>query len=231
MFMYTERQAIQDDLHNIRRQLEDLDKAKTALYEQKAAHFKRLRELDERDMKDKVSYDMLNSLTDKMTLTVSKIADLIPSVDVSQVIEHVSKDVNKDQIIPIEKMDQSKEDKKAAQLQEEIKKEISYTPPREKISRERTISVIKGILIDSNEPMKVKAIEKEFYKRTNGRVFTNFYEQIKFALEKFPEIQKVGRGTYIYKSPENKPAVDTIETDDSAKEEETTNIFSNRLMA
>lgn len=223
--MYTERQAIQDDLHNIRRQLEDLDKAKTALYEQKAAHFKRLRELDERDMGNKVSYDALNSLTEKMTESVSKIAALIPPVEVAQVIEHISKDVNKDQIIPVEKTDQPKEDKKAAQIQEEIKKEISYTPPREKISRERTVSMIKEILIDNGEPMKAKALEKEFYKRTNGRQFANFYEQIKFAQTIFPGIQKVGRGTYIYKTPHN-IRLENKEAEESVNEEENTNVFS-----
>ena len=221
--MYTERQAIQDDLQNIRRQIE-------ALHEQKAAHFKRLRELDERDMGDKVSYDALNTLTEKMTEIVSKIAAIIPPVEVAQVIEHISKDIDKAQIIPAANQDQAKEDNKATKIQEEIKKEKSYSRPLEKISRERTVSVIKEILIDKGEPMKAKALEKEFYKRTNGRQFANFYEQIKFAQTIFPGIQKVGRGTYIYKTPHN-TRLENKEAEEAVNEEETTNIFSDRLMA
>ena len=193
--MFTERNAIEDELRDITRQIEMFWNRRTELR-------LRLREIDERDFKkNDIPYDALNSLTDKLTKVIGQLSAIIPPVEVSQVIEHIAKDVNKDQIIKPDESNQSPQNEKLNLIKEEIKKEKSYTPPLEKVSRERTISVIKEILLDNGGPMKAKAIEREFYKRTNGRRFTNFYEQIKFAQKTFPKIRKLDRGTYIYEIP------------------------------
>lgn len=195
--MFTERNAIEDEYRDIKNQMDALWARRTELR-------LRLREIDERDFKEQsVSYDALNSLTDKLTEVIGRLSDIIPPVEVRQVIDHISKDVNKEQIIVQPEEKSISQNELSSKIQEEVKKEKAYSAPKEKISRERTVSVIKEILIDHGGPMKARDIEKEFYKRTNGRKYSNFYEQIKFASKQFPKIKKADRGTYIYENPMN----------------------------
>ena len=201
--MFTERNAIEEEYREINKLMDSLWSRKTELR-------LRLREIDDRDFKEKsISYDALNSLTDKLTEVIAQLSTIIPPVEVGQVIEHISKDINKEQIIPISNEDTQKQEV-VNKIQEEVQKEKTYSAPLEKVSRERTCSVIKEILIENGRPMKAKEIEKEYYRRTNGRKYTNFYEQIKFAAKTFPRIKKKDRGTYFYDSPKEPIPLDNI---------------------
>ena len=192
--MFTERRAIEDEMQTIRRQME-------FLWERKSELRKRLREIDERDMNEQVSPEILRSLTESLTDAISRLSELIPPVQVNQVIEHISKDINKEQIIPAT-LD-SKKDDIQDKIEQESRKQQEAAPPI-KLSRERSASLIKEILIEAGEPMKFPKIEQEFFRRTNKK-FANFYEQVRFATEKFPKIKKLGRGLYVYE--EDKPSV------------------------
>lgn len=191
--MYTERREIEDELHYIRKQIDFLWDRKTELR-------KRLREIDERDMQPSNSYDALAFLTENLNKIVSKLSDLVPPVEISQVLDHISKDINPDQIIP-EGESTTKEDA-VSKIEKAGKEQQEENKAPMKLSRERTSSIIKEILVNEGKPMKFKKIEQVFLDQTN-RKFANFYEQMRFAMEAFPNIKKVGRGLYAYKKPAN----------------------------
>ena len=178
--MYTERQAIRDEMHFQRDMILKCRDNNLEL-------LKRLRELDERDMGDNVSYDGLKSLTEQQSEIVKQLAQLIPKVSVSDVLTHVSKDVNKEQVIPEEV-----EEKKSSNI---------YLPLENKkvapISREKAASTILQILEDKKNA-KTKEIEQEFYNRT-GKRYANFYDKLRDALEMFPDkLSKKKGGFYTY---------------------------------
>ena len=178
--MYTERQAIHDEMHFQREMIQRCRDNNLEL-------LKRLRELDERDMEDTISYDGLKLLTEQLNETVKHLAQLIPKVSVSDVLTHVSKDVNKEQVIP-----------------EEVKEENSSVMPLPlenkkvaPISREKAASTILQIL-EEKKNAKTKEIEQEFYRRT-GKRYANFYEKLRDALELFPDkLSKRRGGFYTY---------------------------------
>lgn len=189
--MYTERMAIQDELHENRRQMQDLRDRNMDL-------LKRLREIDERDMKDEVSYDGLNSLTQSLTEILDKMSEIIPHISPAQIIEHVTKNIDTSQVEGV-KEDPKPEPtpvEKAAQQNKIHSKDVS--PP---LSKERAASVIKDILMESGE-IKLNKVEEEFYKRT-GKKYANFNNKMSYAMEKYPSIEKVGFGKYKIKQ-ENK---------------------------
>ena len=205
--MYTERRAIEDELQTIRRQLDFMWNRKIELR-------LRLRELDERDMKleSKVSYDALSYLTDHLNQTIGKLTDFIPPVEVSQVLDHIAKDINPEQIIKKEE-EAPKQEAAADKITKAAMDQQAQTKMPIKLSRERTSSFIKEILVDAGKPLKFKEIESQFYNRTNRR-FANFYEQMRFAQEAFPNIKKIGRGLYTYEKPvevEEKPINESTE--------------------
>jgi hypothetical protein len=189
--MYTERQAIQDELHDNRRQVQELR-------ERNADLLKRLRDIDERDMKDDVSYDALNSLTSSLTEVIGKISDLIPFVPATAVIEHIANQMKENDI---EVIKEDKAEQKTV-VQEAVtqaaQEEKLHKQPEKYFSSERTSSVIKEIIQEKGR-IKTKDLEAEFYKRT-GKKYVNFSEQIRKAIEQFPSIERVGRGAYAAKN-------------------------------
>ena len=209
--MYTERMAIQDELNFVRREMDNLrdnyNREIDKLRDNRKELLKRLRELDERDFKDQASYDHLNSLTDKMSDVLSKAVDLIPEVSAGDVINHIAESVDKDQIIipevnEKESVIQAKpKSETEARIQQAAIEQKNNSVPKQKLSSERVSSVIKEILEDWGSG-KVKAIEKEFIKRTGVR-FANFYEKMNKAAEAYPNIQKEGFGRWIIKRPES----------------------------
>lgn len=185
--MYTERMAIQDELHENRRQMQDLRDRNMDL-------LKRLREIDERDMKDEVSYDGLNSLTNSLTEILDKMSEIIPHISPAQIIEHVTKNIDTSQVEGV------KEDPKPepTPVEKAAQQEKIHSKPKTKyMSKERSASVIKEIIAESGE-IKTKDIEKEFLNRT-GRRYANFSEIVKNAMVKYPSIQRVGLGKYTVK--------------------------------
>lgn len=175
--MYTERQAIQDEMHFNRRMIQEHRDNNIEL-------LKRLRELDERDMGDNVSYDGLKFLTEQLNETVGNIAQLIPKVSVSDVLTHVAKDVDKEQVI--------KENDIVVPKEEDLKKKKP-----EPLSRERTASLVVQIMAELKEA-KIKIIEQEFYRRT-GRKYVNFYEIMISTMKLFPgKLEKLKGGLYRY---------------------------------
>jgi len=190
--MYTERQAIQDELHDNRRQVQELR-------ERNADLLKRLRDIDERDMKDDVSYDALNSLTSSLTEVIGKISDLIPFVPATAVIEHIANQMS-DNGIEVSKEDSKTEQKTVVQeaVAQAAQEEKLHKKPEKYFSSERTSSVIKEIIQEKGR-IKTKDLEAEFYKRT-GKKYVNFSEQIRKAIEQFPSIERVGRGAYAAKN-------------------------------
>ena len=178
--MYTERQAIRDEMHFQRDMILKCRDNNLEL-------LKRLRELDERDMGDSVSYDGLKSLTEQQSEIVKQLAQLIPKVSVSDVLTHVSKDVNKEQVIPEEV-----EENKSSNIH--LPLENKKVAP---ISREKAASTILQILEDKKNA-KTKEIEQEFYNRT-GKRYANFYDKLRDALEMFPDkLSKKKGGFYTY---------------------------------
>lgn len=190
--MYTERQAIQDELHDNRRQI-------TELRDRNGDLLKRLREIDERDMKDDVSYDALNALTSSLTEVIEKISDLIPFVPATAVIEHIANQMN-DNGIEVSKEDIKTEQKTVVQeaVAQAAQEEKLHKQPEKYFSAERTSSVIQQIIQEKGR-IKTKDLEAEFYKRT-GKRYVNFSEQIRKAMEQFPSIERVGRGAYQVKN-------------------------------
>lgn len=202
--MYTERQAIQDELYSNRREIQSLRDRNIDL-------LKRLRELDERDLNDDISYDALASLTESLKECIDKLAQLVPNVSALDVIKHIAEDVNPEQVI-LSKNDIQGEEKQPriveepksemkARIQQAAIEQKNNSLPRKKVSTERASSVIKEILEEWGSG-KVKAIEKEFEKRT-GVKYANFYEKMQRASEAFPNIQKEGMGTWVLKKNEN----------------------------
>lgn len=206
--MYTERQAIQDELYSNRREIQSLRDRNGDL-------LKRLRELDERDFNDEISYDALSSLTESLKECIDKLAQLVPSVSALDVIKHIAEDVDPEQVI-LSKSDikgKAAEEKQPRIIEEPkseteeriqkaaIEQKHNSAPNKQKLSSERVSSVIKEILEDWGSG-KVKAIEKEFIKRTGVR-FANFYEKMNKAAEAYPNIQKEGFGRWIIKRPES----------------------------
>ncbi|MFP5116122.1 hypothetical protein ACSU64_27830 [Bacillaceae bacterium C204] len=194
--MYTERQAIQDELHDNRRQVQELR-------ERNADLLKRLREIDERDMKDEVSYDALNSLTTSLTEVIEKISDLIPFVPATAVIEHIANQMNE---AGVEVTVENTETEPKTVVQEAVKQAAQddklHKKPAQYFSAERTASVIKDIILETGR-IKTRDLEAEFYKRT-GKKYVNFSEQIRKAMEQFPSIERVGRGAYTVKKKNEK---------------------------
>ena len=182
--MYTERQAINDELYFNRSTIQELRDENIEL-------LKRLRELDERDMGDSVSYDGLKFLTEQLNEAIAAISELVPKVSVSEVLEHVSKDVNKNQIIPTKEKEEMPEIKALREKDLEKKRKVEY------MSSERASSVILQILEEKKEA-KTKEIELEFYKRT-GKKYANFYEKLTNAIQQYPDkISKRRGGLYNY---------------------------------
>ena len=175
--MYTERQAIQDEMHFNRKMIQEYRDNNIEL-------LKRLRELDERDIGDSVSYDGLKFLTEQQNETVRALAQLVPKVSVSDVLTHVAKDVDKEQVI----------------VQEEESSKIAPPPDKPKkgtyMSKEKAASTILQIL-EEKKQARTKEIEIEFYNKT-GRKFANFYEKLREALEMFPDKLKKKGGMYQY---------------------------------
>lgn len=200
--MYTERQAIQDELHDNRRQVQELR-------ERNADLLKRLREIDERDMKDEVSYDALNSLTTSLTEVIEKISDLIPFVPATAVIEHIANQMNeagKEVIVENTETEPEKVVKEA--VKQAAQEDKLHRQPTQYFSAERTSSMIKDIILESGR-IKTKDLEAEFYKRT-GKKYVNFSEQIRKAMEQFPSIERVGRGAYKIKSKKEDQKINPV---------------------
>lgn len=186
--MYTERQAIQDELQDIRRENQALRDRRTEL-------LKRLRELDERDMGDNVSYDGLKHLTEQLNIAVGNLAALVPTVTISDVLQHVSQDVNKEQVIENKAPEEVEETKSDLVVpdEDELKKKKNV----ENMSRERAASVVLQIMEEKKEA-KTKEIEREFYART-GRRYANFYEVLTNTMKFFPDkLAKRKGGFYSY---------------------------------
>lgn len=189
--MYTERDSLEDEIQFNRREIQSLRDRNMDL-------IKRLREIDERDMNDEISYDATKSVMNSLTEVVGKLSDLIPEVPVTKVIEHMASAADPEQIIK----EEPKPTPVQAALKEEQKKEVATKKEAPgKISRERVASIIKEILIENKEPVHFKDIEKEFYNRT-GKKYVNFYEQIKFSSAIYPKLKKVSRGLYTYETTE-----------------------------
>lgn len=180
--MYTERIAIQDELHDNRRQIKEIRDRNGDL-------LKRLREIDERDMKDEVSYDGLNTLTNSLTEILGKMSDLIPSVSPSQIIEHIANQVDSDQV----EVAAAKE-KEPTNIEKAVQKAKLQSAPVGLMSKERAATIIKEIIGEFGI-IKANKLEDEFYKRT-GKKYVNFSEQIRKAMELSPMITKAGFGKY-----------------------------------
>lgn len=202
--MYTERQAIQDELHDNRRQIKELRDRNGDL-------LKRLREIDERDMKDNTSFDALNSLTESLTEIIGKMGDLIPHVPAQSIIEHIANQVDPGMVEAAAAKDPqpTKIEKQATQAK------LHIQPNNKMISKERTASTIKEIIGEFGV-IKVSKLEQEFYKRT-GRKYANFSEQIKQAMEISPMIEKAGFGKYKLKERnDDKPLFEIPEENEDA---------------
>lgn len=183
--MFTERQAIQDELNDNRRMMMEMRSRNMDL-------IKRLREIDERDMKDDVSYDGLNTLTQSLTEILGKLTDLVPSVSPQDIINQAMEQIQTNEVkleVPGEEEKETTKIEAAAQ-----KAKIESAPAPFLISKERQATVIKEIIAEFGV-IRTKHIEEEFYKRT-GRKYANFGEQLRNAMEITPSIIKAGRGRY-----------------------------------
>lgn len=185
--MYTERQAIQDEMHDNRRQI-------NLLRDRNQSLLSRLREIDERDMKDEVSYDALNTLTASLTEVIGKMGDIIPHIPVGAMIEHITKQVDTS---IVEVAASSEEVKKDTPVEKEKEQERIHSKPKKpgNMSIEKAGSIIKAILQEKGM-LKSKILEDEFFART-GKRYSNFTTQLNKAMEKFPSIKKVGKGYYM----------------------------------
>ncbi|MFP5109686.1 hypothetical protein ACSU6B_23450 [Neobacillus sp. C211] len=200
--MYTERQAIQDELHDNRRQI-------TELRDRNGDLLKRLREIDERDMKDDVSYDALNSLTSSLTEVIDKISDLIPFVPATAVIEHIANQMNEaGQQVVVDNKEAEPQKVVQEAVQKAAQEDKLHKQPEKYFSAERTCSVIFQIVQEKGR-IKTKDLEAEFYKRT-GKRYVNFSEQIRKAMEQFPSLERVGRGAYQVKSKKEDQMINPI---------------------
>lgn len=199
--MYTERAAIEDELRDNRNSIKDLRDRNGEL-------LKRLREIDERDMKDNTSFDALDSLTESLTEIIGRMGDLIPHVPVAAVIEHFSQKMDPNMV-----EEPSAAETAQTKVQEEAQMAKIQSKPMKTFSAEKTSSIIKEI-IQEHGKIKTRILEKEFTART-GKKYANFNEQIRKAMDTFPSIQRVGKGAYMFEKK-----IDRIQPFDSIKETE-----------
>lgn len=186
--MYTERMAIQDELHDNRRQIQDLRERNGDL-------LKRLREIDERDMGDEVSYDGLNSLTTSLTEILGRLSELIPSVSPAAIIEHIANQVDSNIIIE----STVKKEPEPTRMEQAVQASKLHMPTPKAISKEQTASIMKEIIGEFGT-IKTSELEKEFYKRT-GKKYANFSEQIRQAMDVSSMIERAGHGRYKLSKP------------------------------
>ena len=180
--MYTERQAIQDEIHEIRRETQ-------VLRDRKADLLKRLREIDERDLKGPVSYDALNDLTEKLMQVIGDMSEIVPKVSAVEVMEHIAGKVDPEQIIL------EPENTIAAEVHKEAKQDKLHRARQPRMSQEKAASTVKEIILSSEGPAKLQDIEKEFIERT-GRKYNNFSTVVYRAMERYPDIKRVSTGVY-----------------------------------
>lgn len=159
--MYTERDAIKDELFANRAEIQ-------LLRERNLDLLNRLRELDERDqdvMRFKESTKVLDRKVQEQNYVIPPVA---PEEGIKEKLEQVEKEKEK---------------------QEENADLVL-------VSRKGAMIKLKEILKEKGE-MKVRDLEDELYKRT-GKTYVDFTAFVKAARSKYPEITKVGYGTYGY---------------------------------
>lgn len=204
--MFTERTAIEEQLHENKRAIRELRDHNIEL-------IKRLREIDDRDMKSN-SIDIFEHLTDSMTDIISRLSELIPHVPANQVIEHIVEKYDVENMVEGLKTNQSADEptkvEAAAQEQKLHMETVSNIP------KERQVSIVKQIFELHGSELKSKKIEEEFYKLT-GRKYNNFGTTMNNVMEICPSIKRKSRGWYMYK-PEKKAPVELLHKEDEQKQ-------------
>lgn len=187
--MFTERIALQEELHDIRMQMMELR-------EQKMSVMKRLREIDERDMKSN-SIDVMENLSSKLIDALGIIAEIVPNVSAPEMIEYLQE---KKQINPELVEDPNEKAAEPTQVEEAAQKEKIHKKPQQRFSKEHNASLIKTILEETGREMKLNEIQNEFFARCGVR-YRNFGEQMTRAKEQFPKIKSTTRGYYKLEAP------------------------------
>lgn len=187
--MFTERQAIEDQIHDNKRTIRELREENTDL-------LKRLREIDERDMKSN-SIDLLDSLTNSLSEIIDRLSELIPHVPASAIIEHIKNTYDVESMVA--KNDDAQEPTKVELAAQQEK--IHLAIPKQ-ISRERSLSIIKSIFETHGDELQSKVLEEEFYNIT-GKRYNNFGTTMNSVMELCPYIKRIKRGLYLYEKPTN----------------------------
>ncbi|MCU6603798.1 hypothetical protein OCO53_25495 [Peribacillus frigoritolerans] len=188
--MFTERNAIEEQLHENKRAIRELRDSNIEL-------IKRLREIDERDMKSS-SIDIFEHLTSSMTDIIGQLSELIPHVPATAVIEHIKEKYNAEEMIEDLKEDKPDPDKTqvevavAAAAKEQKLHSIAPT----NIPKERAATIVKSIFEKNGPELKSKFIEQEFYNET-GKKYHNFGSTMNAVMEIMPSIKRISRGLYL----------------------------------
>lgn len=198
--MFTERNAIEDQLRHINNEMMDLRQERTNL-------IKRLREIDERDMKSN-SIDLMENLSDKLLDAVGEITKILPRVSAPDMIKYLQEEgaIKAEQVESLEEKEQEPtEVEKAAQEQ------LLHMKPK-RLSIEESAAIIKNIIEEKGEDQIVSSqiIEHEFYDRT-GLKYTAFSPKMTEAMELFPSIKRISRGKFMIEHPQRKEAVSLVD--------------------
>ena len=183
--MFTERNAIEDQLRHINNEMMDLRQERTSL-------IKRLREIDERDMKSN-SIDLMENLSDKLLDAVGEITKILPRVSAPDMIKYLQEEGT----IKAEQVESSEEkEQEPTEVEKAAQEQLLHMKPK-RLSIEESAAVIKNIITEQGEGKIVSSqiIEHEFYERT-GLKYTAFSPKMTEAMELFPSIKRVSRGKF-----------------------------------
>lgn len=183
--MFTERNAIEDQLRHINNEMMDLRQERTNL-------IKRLREIDERDMKSN-SIDLMENLSDKLLDAVTEITKILPKVSAPDMIKYLQEEgtIKAEQVQPVEEKEQD-----PTKIEEAAQEQLLHMKPK-RLSNEEAAAIIKNIIEEKGEGEIVSSqvIEHEFHQRT-GLKYVAFSPKIADAMEIFPSIKRVSRGKF-----------------------------------
>lgn len=185
MPMLTERLAYDDRLHHINREIMELREERSTIY-------KRLREMDERDMKSN-SIDLMENLSDKLLEAVTEMTKILPKVSAPDMIKYLQEEgvIKAEQVQPIEE-----KEPEPTKIEEAAQEQLLHIKPK-KLSIEESSSIIKSIIEEKGEGEIVSSqvIAHEFQQRT-GIKYVAFSPKITEAMEIFPSIKRVSRGKF-----------------------------------
>lgn len=190
--MFTERRAIEEQLENLQRDKKEHRQALMDIRNDEKALLQRLREIDERDMKSN-SIDVMENLSSKLTDVVGSLANIIPDIPASTMIEHLQKQgtIKAEQVVPLEEKVEA-----PTKVEEAAQEQLLHMKPK-RLSIEEASAIIKKIIEDKGEGaiVSLPIIEHEFHERT-GLKYVAFSQKMTDAMEIFPSIQRASRGKF-----------------------------------